>query len=158
LFWFSFCVFTFASTCLVLFVDGFPSRFKYIYIHDSFYLVTIWLHHINDVLFTKITFRVTNWNSHSSSCLCPKMDSNWWIAMFGQLQWLVHMWHLECLIFTIYGLETGKINTKFGYNQYWYHFKYYHWSYSSHGTSNPIACTVASRLSMQLEPGRILRT
>jgi hypothetical protein len=30
-FWFSFCVFTFASTCLVLFVDGFPSLFIYIY-------------------------------------------------------------------------------------------------------------------------------
>jgi len=29
--WFSFRVFTFASTCLVLFVDGFPSLFLYIY-------------------------------------------------------------------------------------------------------------------------------
>jgi hypothetical protein len=34
LFWFSFCVFTFVSTCLVFFVDGFPSWF--IYIHGSF--------------------------------------------------------------------------------------------------------------------------
>jgi len=64
------------------------------------------------------------------------------LLLFGQLQWLVHMWHLECLIFTIYGLERDKLNIKFGYNQYWYHFKYYHWSCSSHGTSNPIACNV----------------
>ncbi len=60
------------------------------------------------------------------------------LLLFSQLQWLVDMWHLKCLIFIIYRLERGKINTKFGYNQYWYHFKYYHWSCSSHGASNPM--------------------
>ncbi len=38
-----FHVFTFALTCLVLFVDGFPCMFIYIFIHCSSFLLTLTL-------------------------------------------------------------------------------------------------------------------
>jgi hypothetical protein len=52
------------------------------------------------------------------------MDSNWWIAIVWPTTMIGSHVAFRMFDMYFYGLERGKINTKFGYNQY--HFKYYH--------------------------------